>query len=258
MGNGISKLNKTTTTSSTASSAGTYSGVNRSGSETVFTDTSAHTLTPSHDFGHNPDIVQYFKDNSNIEQLLPLLNSTESVYFENWAAGWFMSSMGRGSSSQRKYSDLDPASQKMLRTYDKYIDKSEFHEGIVVRTLGGYSPVTGNRGVPSDAEWAKIVGNPVKLNMPMSAAAAAHGLTIGQKGKNVEYVWHIPPNTKGVAMPLVDRRVNPDWQERQREVMMNRDVYWRPGNRTFNKSRGVWEIQMYYVGKDKHDYKKRR
>lgn len=251
MGNGRSKLHSgvsTSSTSSSSTSSGSYNGVNRNGSETTFTDTSEHTFMPSHDFDYNADIVRYFGDNSNIEQLIPLMSNAERNDWDRWARGAFMGS------ATYYYALLDQYQQQMLKTYDKYIDKSSFNEDIAVRTLAGYSILTGSRSVPSDAEWANIVNQPIKLDMPMSSAAAAHGLTIGSSGKNVEYVWHIPKNVKGVAMPLVDGRINREWKERQREVIMGRDNYWKPTKRNFNKKRGVWEIHMSYIGKDKHDY----
>lgn len=249
MGNGRNRI-KSTVTIATKSNNNTHSGIVREKNETIFTD----KATDSHGYRHfieDPDIVRYFSDQSNINELIPKLTHNEKNDFGSWESGLFMGK------STYTWNDLSASRQGMLRTYDKYIDQSVFSENIAVRTLGGYSTLTGSRDVPSASEWNNIVNQPIKLRMPVSAAAASEGLTIGHSGKNAEYVWHVPKGTKGVAMPIVDSRINPGWASIQREVMMGRDVYWKPVSRVYNKSRGVWEIHMQYVGKDKHDYGKK-
>lgn len=250
-----SKLSKSAVQSKSASTSGKYREVIQNGTETTFSS----TPTDGWSYGVNRDIERYFSDHTNIDEILKNLSPDAQSAWRHWFRGDLMSGLGTSSksASQTTWDDLSPREQEWVRHFDKTIDESVYHEPVVIKTLGGYGILTGNRSVPSDAEWSSIVGRPVKLNMPVSSAAASEGLTIGRYSKNVEYSWHVPAGVKGVAVPGVHYKINSAFESEQRENILNRDRFWKPGERKYNKKRGVWEISMYYVGADRHYYGKK-
>lgn len=213
----------------------------------IFPDKSSGTHTYE---GSGADTVQFFKDTSNFDKIISGLDITQREAFEEWASGYFM-----GSNKVEKFSDLSKRSQQLLRIYDKTLDKSNLTEGLVVRRLASFSLINnGSRSIPSKDELKAMEGNLVKLNMPLSTSAAAEGLTIGTMGKNVEYVFHIPGGTVGSGMWIGDTRIN-GWGAKQREFMVNRDTVYQQGPTTYNSKRGVYEVNLYYIGREKHKYK---
>lgn len=204
-------------------------------------------------YGRDNALQYYAHVYSNADELINSMSPAEINDFESWISGTFMGN------AKDTFAQLMDYQQSMVLTYDKYIDKSVFKEGIVVKSLAGNSLLTGSRSDISDTDYKNnIEGSIIKFNMPRSAAAAAEGLTIGHSGKNVEYSFYIPPETKGVGMFIINPHINGAFEETQREVILGRDTYWSPGPRQYNSSRGIWEIPMYYVGRDKHDYSKRK
>ncbi len=212
----------------------------------VFRDRASDT----HEYhGDGSDVVDFFKHQSNYDEIINSMTPEERSQFESWAWGRFMGS------NKAEYRDLSPSEQRMLKTYDKILDQSVLNEGIVVRRLASFSLVNnGSRSTPSADALAKMEGNLVNVSMPLSTSAAAQGLTIGTSGKNVEYVIHIPAGTKGAGMWIGDKRIN-GWGPKQREFMVNRDVIFRQGKTVYNSSRGIYEVELIYVGRTKHKYK---
>ena len=210
----------------------------------IFTDKASGGWNYS---GTGADVQDFFKKQSNLEDIIKSLSSSDVSAFGNWAVGGFMGS------NKAEWNRLSPSEQRMLKIYDKVLDKSELYEGIVVRRLASFSLVNnGSRDVPSD--FASMEGNLVNVRMPLSASAAAEGLTIGSWSKNVEYVIHIPSGSKGAGMWIGDYRINSEWGPKQREFMVNRDTVFRQGKTTYNSKRGVYEVELYYEGRTKHKY----
>ena len=199
--------------------------------------------------GSGTDVNNFFESQSNYLDMIREMSSEERSHFIDWARGQFMGS------NKASWNDLLSYEQNMLRTYDKYLDRATLNEGIVVRRLASFSLVNnGSRNIPDAATLTKMEGNLINVSMPLSTSAAAQGLTIGRTSKNVEYVIHIPAGTKGAGMWIGDRRIN-HWGPEQREYMVNRDTIFRQGKTTYNKSRGVYEVELFYVGRTKHKYK---
>ena len=197
--------------------------------------------------GTGADVQSFFKKQSNLEDVIKSLSSDDIHAFGMWAIGQFMGS------NKAEWNSLSSREQHMLKTYDKILDKSVLHEGIVVRRLASFSLVNnGSRSIPTD--FASMEGNLINVRMPLSSSAAAEGLTIGARGKNVEYVMHIPAGSKGAGMWIGDYRINSEWGPKQREFMINRDTVFRQGKTTYNSARGVYEVELYYVGRTKHKY----
>lgn len=200
--------------------------------------------------GDGKDVMDFFKRKSNFEEVIKSLSSNDVDDFYSWAIGDFMGS------NKAEWNTLSSYEQRMLKTYDKVLDKSVLHEGIVVRRLASFSLVNnGSRSVPSDSVLKNMEGNLVNVRMPLSSSAAAEGLRIGSSGKNVEYVIHIPAGSTGAGMWIGDYRINSEWGPKQREFMINRDTVFKQGKTTYNSKRGVYEVELYYVGRTKHNYK---
>ena len=215
-----------------------------SGDYRVFKDTASGGYNYT---GTGKDVQDFFKRQSNFEEIVKSLSSRDVDDFYKWAIGNFMGS------NKAEWSTLSSYEQRMLKTYDKVLDKSVLHEGIVVRRLASFSLVNnGSRSIPSD--FVSMEGNLVNVRMPLSSSAAAEGLTIGSSGKNVEYVIHIPAGSKGAGMWIGDYRINSEWGPKQREFMVNRDTIFRQGKTTYNSKRGVYEVELHYVGRTKHKY----
>ena len=217
-----------------------------SGDYKVFRDTASGGYNYN---GDGKDVMDFFKRKSNFEEVVKSISEKEKDHFYNWAIGEFMGS------NKAEYSNLSSYEQRMLKTYDKILDKSVLHEGIVVRRLASFSLVNnGSRSVPSDSVLKSMEGNLINVRMPLSSSAAAEGLRIGSSGKNVEYVIHIPAGSKGAGMWIGDYRINAEWGPKQREFMVNRDTIFKQGKTTYNSKRGVYEVELYYVGRTKHKY----
>ena len=188
----------------------------------------------------------FFHDTSNADQLIRGMSPMEIMAFDYWTRGTFMGL------NTREFKYLSSLEQSMIRIYDKYLDKAELYEGITVRRLASFSLINnGSRSIPTDFDALK--NQPIELTAPLSAAAAKEGLTIGQSSKNVEYIFHIPPS-KGSGMWLGNTRIN-NWGDRQREFMLNRNTIYTTGDIRYNSKRGVYEVDMWYVGRTKHTYK---
>ena len=199
--------------------------------------------------GSGNDVEKFFRSKSNMEQIIKSLSYDDQSAFRSWAIGMFMGS------NKANFGSLSPMEQAMLKTYDRVLDKSELYEGIVVRRLASFSLVNqGSRSVPSESALAKMNGQLVNVTMPLSTSAAAQGLTIGASSKNVEYVIHIPSGSKGAGMWIGDYRINSEWGPKQREFMVNRDTIFKQGKTTYNQKRGVYEVELFYVGRTKHKY----
>ena len=52
-----------------------------------------------------------------------------------------------------------------------------------------------------------------------------------------------------------DHRVN-GWGPEQREFMTNRDIIVSVGKTTYDSGSGKYTVNLYYMGREKHDYGK--
>ena len=210
-----------------------------------FTDKAAY----SHAYeGTGEDVVQFFKDNSNYDSLIRSMNGDEREAFRNWTRGWFM--MGQ---QWQGFDSMDHDDRKMTRDMDNILDKATLDRGIVVKRLGSAKLLgLSSDNVNSLSELKSLTGAELLAKGSMSCGAAAQGLTIGQR-KNVEYSIRIPGGTTGAGMWIGDHRIN-GWGADQREFVTNRDTVWRVGKSRYNAERDIYEVELTYMRREKHDY----
>ena len=172
--------------------------------------------------------------------------------FEDWTNGEFMSGQQyEGWDNMMSYEKRD------TQQIDDVLDKAVLKKGVVVTRLAGSSLALGHGSRLKDdgsslKRLQKQKGKIVLQKGCMSTGAAAEGLTIGQSGKNCEYHIHIPPS-KGAGMWIGDSRIN-GWDRRQREFITNRDSYFRLGDASWDAGRKKYVIDVYWEGRDQHDY----
>lgn len=219
----------------------------RSQSFHMFGDTPSGTHEYTGD-GHEQD--QFFRNNSNYDELIRGMTEAQRYAFrDRWAPGWFMRGQQYGGWDNMGHTD-----KVYTQTFDDILDKATLKTGVVVTRLSDAQLVLGaGRKTATLEELKAAEGSIVTSKGNMSFGAAKHGLTIGQRGKNVEYQLKIPGGSKGAGMWIGDRRINP-WGQRQREFMTNRDTAYKVGKTTYDHARDVFVTEIEWVGRQKHDY----
>lgn len=218
----------------------------------------------SHEYDDDPyDEELFFALHSNYESLIDDMSDDEKEDFQEWAEGWFMDGQ-----IYRGFSNMSGTEQKMVRTYDKYLDRSYINEGITLsrRATPELLGLSKNAN-PSLEQLKRMRGKLIVSKGNLSTAAAQTGLTIGYGGeKPIEYKIHIPEGARGAGMWIGDYEIN-GWGGKQREFMTNRDSMYVIGNSTIEKrptydffgmptdrERDVQVVHLYYVGRLPHDY----
>lgn len=206
------------------------------------------------DAGDGTETAEWFKQNSNYDELVSGMDADEREAFANWMSGHFM--FGQ---QWRGWAGMDLDDRYMTYRFDNILDQSRLDKGVVLRRLATAELVlgAGNRMPTSLEELRQLEGRTVLAKGSMSFAAAARGLSIGDPNKKVEYILKIPGGTTGAGMWIGDKRIG-WWGARQREFMTNRDVNYTIGKTTYNQSRGVYEVELTYAGRVEHDYEARR
>lgn len=193
----------------------------------------------------------FFNENSNFDSLVNQMDKTERNHFRMWTAGEFMQGQ-----QYKGFDGLDDYDKKLTRTYDKYLDQATLSKGVQLSRLTDAQLILGaGKKKATLAQLQAMEGNFIKSKGNMSFSAASEGLTIGAKGKNVELKLKVPGGTTGAGMWIGDKRIN-GWGAKQREFMTNRDIVMRVGKTTYNKSRGVFEVEVFYEHREPHDYGK--
>lgn len=204
--------------------------------------------------GDGRETVDWFRNNSNFDELIRSMNGDDRGAFQSWMNGyWMAGQMYRG------YDNLTNGEQSMIRSYDKILDQSVIREAFTVRRLATSELVlgAGNRSVTSLEQLQALRGQTITSTGNMSTGAAAHGLGIGSASrKPVEYVMKFPAGSKGAGMWIGDRRIG-GWGAKQREFMTNRDINFTVGNTTYNRRTGKYEVELIYAGRNEHDYGRR-
>lgn len=220
----------------------------------VFTDMPSSSSEYEYD-GDGNDVVDFFNRTSNYDQLIRSMDRGDHDAFSAWMRGAFMHGQ-----QYKGFDNMTADYQDMTRRFDKILDQSVVNEGITLRRLATAELVlgAGNRKVSSLAQLQALEGQVLTSKGNMSTAAAAHGLGIGsESSKDVEYVIKIPPGAKGAGMWIGDRRIG-GWGAKQREFMTNRDINLRVGKTTYNSKTGKYEVEMFFDGRNEHDYGKRK
>ena len=202
-------------------------------------------------YGDGQDQADWFDKHTNVEQLIQriLKNSHDADQFYSWAQGMLM---GSGIYGEHGWDSMSSYEQQITKALDKYFDKSRTDAAFAVRRLTTAEILTGER-TTTLAQLKALVGKDIYAKGHLSTGAAKEGLSITGSGKQVELVMHIPKDAKGTGMWIGDSRINP-WGRKQREYVINRDTIWNVGKVRYNKSRGVYEVDVYFKGRRKHDY----
>ena len=204
--------------------------------------------------GTGKDQEDFFAENSNSDELITNMDSEErSAFKQGWTPGRFM----RGQ-QYMGFDKMTDQEQQWTRIYDKILDRATLKEGIVVTRRASAELILGKGHTRASSleELKALRGKLVTSKGNMSTGAAKEGLTIGDSGKNVEYRIHIAGGTKGAGMWIGDSRIN-GWGSEQREFMTNRDSVYAVGRTSYDKRRDIYVVNMYYVGREPHDYGKR-
>ena len=200
-------------------------------------------------YGDGKDVVKFFKDNSNYDELISNMDYDERAAFRRWASGAFMDGQQYGGWDSMRGTD-----QIKTQIYDDVLDRSYLAQGVVLTRSSDAQLVLGaGNKRPSLEALQAMEGSIVESRGSMSFGAAAEGLTIGQRGKNVEYKLSIPGGTTGSGMFIGDHRIN-GWGPDQREFMTNRNILLKVGKTTYNSSTKTYTVNIEYMGHTAHDY----
>ena len=200
-------------------------------------------------YGTGQEQYRFFKDTTNFDELINDMTDPQRGDFRDWARGHFMYGQ-----QYRGWDNMDDYDKRMTQLYDDVLDQATLSEGVILTRRSDAQLVLGkgNKKATMD-ELKALEGQIVTAKGNMSFGAAAQGLTIGQSGKTMEYRLHIPGGTKGAGMWIGDKRIN-GWGPGQREFMSNRDITFTIGKTTYDARRGVYQTDLYYSGKEAHDY----
>ena len=138
----------------------------------------------------------------------------------------------------RGWDGMSKTDQKITKDMDDILDRATLDEGITIHRLATAELVLGvGRRTATLEELQAMRGKSVTSKGAMSCGAAAEGLTIGSRSKEVEYRISIPGGSTGAGMWIGDKRIN-GWAAEQREFVMNRDTEYTVGETTFDSARG--------------------
>ena len=237
-------------------SRGASSSTNKQKNETEFED------MPRGGFGYHGDgsaQKEFFDKNSNYNELIESMNSTEREAFDDiWVPGYFM-----GGQQYDGFENMSKDAQNATRTFDKFLDQSVIKSPLVVSRLATSELVLGKGRTTATLEELQAKEGTIVISAGnMSTGAGKQGLSIGStlsthggyRAKNVEYKIHIPGGAKGAGMYIGDNRINSGFGNDQREFMMNRDIGLRVGKTTYDATRDVFVTHMHYTGRLEHNY----
>ena len=204
--------------------------------------------------GNGKEQEDFFKKYSNFDELINGMSAGErSAWDDYWVPGHFMSGQ-----QYRGWDNMSATDQRLTKIYDKILDKSELRRGVIVTRRTDAQLLFGaGKKTATLAELKAMEGQIVDSNGNMSFGAAKHGLTIGDSSKSIEYRLSIPGGTKGAGMWIGDKRINSDFGNQQREFMTNRNISVKVGKTVYDADRGVYVVELKYVGRLAHDYGKR-
>ena len=197
--------------------------------------------------GHHQ--VQWFKENSNFDEIIRGADSDDISALHRWTEGHFMNGQ-----QYRGWDNMSRYDQEYTQRYDDMLDKSVITKGVTVvrRTTAEWLFGKGHYSASLE-ELKSMAGKEITIKGNMSTGAAAQGLTIGDDSKHHEIRIRIPAGSKGAGMWIGDHRVN-GWGPEQREFMTNRDIVVKVGRTTYDKTRGVYVTDVTYTRRMPHDY----
>lgn len=207
---------------------------------------------PGDTYDYGPDgsaETKWFEDNSNFREILSSATMEDKVALREFTVGHFMNGQQYGG-----FSKMSAQDQEFVRRYDRMLDQSVINANVTLTRFATPELLLGGgRRTATLAELQAMKGRVITSKANLSSAAAKEGLSIGDAKKTVEYKIHIPKGSKGAGMYIGVKGFHA-WGERQREFMLNRDIDLLCGDVRYNKTRGVYEMHMYFQGLLPHDY----
>ena len=217
-----------------------------------FDATPLRPLIPGDTYDYGPDgsaETKWFEDNSNFREILANATMDDKIAIREFTAGYFMNGQQYGG-----FSKMSSTEQDYVRSYDRMLDQSVIKANVTVTRFATPELLLGGgRRTATLAELKAMKGRVITSKANLSSAAAKEGLSIGDAKKTVEYKIHIPKGSRGAGMYIGVHGIHA-WGERQREFMLNRDIDLLCGDVKYNKTRGVYEMHMYFQGLLPHDY----
>lgn len=198
--------------------------------------------------GSGAEQERWFAEHSNADELISGMTEGERESFRNWTRGMLMSG-----DQYRGWDAMPDYARRITRDMDKILDQATLDRGVVLTRRTSAELLLGKSRVSSLDELTALRGTTVSSAGAMSSGAAREGLTIGSSSKNVELKIHIAGGTKGAGMWVGDRRIN-GWGPDQREFVVNRDAVFAVGASKYDAKRGVYITNIYYMGRQPHDY----
>ena len=198
--------------------------------------------------GDGEEQVAFMKEYSTSYDLLDSMSHEDREAFRAWTRGAFM----RGQQYEG-WDSMTSEEKRWTETYDKFLDQCELTHGIEVSRRATPELVLGKgKSSATLAELQAMEGSTVHSKGALSTGLAGQGLTIGSSKKPVEYKITIP-KSKGSGMWVGAKRVN-GWGAKQREFMVNRDSLFQVGKTVFDSARGLYVVDLKWIGRTEHDY----
>lgn len=204
--------------------------------------------------GDGHEAVEFFRDNSNSDELIRGMDSEDRNAFRHWTAGRFM-----GGQQWLGFDNMTAAEQETTRRIDKILDRATLKKGIVVTRLSTPELLFGKgHSTTTLEELQAMKGKEIYAAGSMSTGAAKEGLAISSstRGKPIEYKIKIPGGSVGAGMWIGDSRIN-GWGPAQREFITNRDSRFVVGDTKYDSRRKKYVVEITWVGRDEHDYGRR-
>lgn len=204
----------------------------------------------TYDYGDNgAATTQWFEDNTNFRDILSSTTDEDNYALRQYTIGFFMDGQ-----QYKGFSKMYATEQEYTRRYDSMLDRSVVNANVkLTRSSTPELLLGGGVRTTTLSELQAMKGKTITSKANLSAAAAKVGLTIGDSSKTVEYKIHIPAGSKGAGMYIGVKGYHA-WGERQREFMLNRDINFLVGDSRYDSKRGVFEVDLYFDGRNPHDY----
>ncbi len=192
---------------------------------------------------------EWFNENTNSLEILASMTDTDKYAIYDYSTGLFMDGQ-----QYKGFSKMYSTEQEYTRRYDAILDRSVVNANVkLTRSSTPELLLGGGVRTTTLSELQAMKGKTITSKANLSAAAAKVGLTIGDSSKTVEYKIHIPAGSKGAGIYIGVKGYHA-WGERQREFMLNRDINFLVGDSRYDSKRGVFEVDLYFDGRNPHDY----
>lgn len=198
--------------------------------------------------GSEIETEEFFRNNSNNFDLIDGLTRQQEKDFTEYTKGELMEGQ-----QYKGWDSMNDKERQITQTLDDIIDQSIVSRSIVVNRTSDAQLIMGAGNKTATVQQLKnMEGKVITSRAHTSYSAAPQGLIIEDTGgTKIQYRLHVPGGKKGAGMYTGDVRVN-FWGSKQREYIANRDIKIKVGKTT--ETEGGIIVDVYYVGKSKHDY----